>query len=70
MSVYGTDIGKLALEVFLGTPFSILSLHYTGIVVTTRLMLNGFAYPAPLRAQRIIPGSSYDLSMRHPIETY
>jgi len=40
------------------------------LAIATRLMLGGFSYPTPLRAQRIIPGSSGDARTRHSIETY
>ncbi len=40
------------------------------LALTTRFMRNGFANPAPLRAQRIIPGFSEDARTRHSIETY
>ena len=41
-----------------------------GLRLTTRFMRYGFANTTPLRAPRIIPGSSRDASTRHSIEIY
>ena len=69
VSVYGTGPFRLTLEGFLGAPFSSLAPPEAELALTTRFMRNGFANPAPLRAQRIIPGSSEDARTRHSIET-